>query len=191
MGKLRPIEANVFCCLRRQHFFMALTKEQKQKIVEKLKENIAQQKSMVFVAMEGLKAKELFDLRKRLKAADCLLIVAKKTLLDVAFKEKKVGIDPEKLAGQVALVLGFKDQISPAKIPYNFSLENKNLKILGGFYENKLRDAEEIITLAKIPSREELLARVVGSISAPISGFVNVLQANIKGLIYILKQAKT
>ena len=169
---------------------MALTKEQKQKIVEELKENIDKQKSMVFVAIEGLKAADLFDLRKRLKAADCLLIVAKKTLLDIAFKERKVGIDMEKLAGQVALVFGFKDQISPAKIPYNFSLGNKNLKILGGFYENKLRDAEEIITLARIPSREELLARVVGSISAPISGFVNVLQANIKGLIYILKQAK-
>jgi len=170
---------------------MALTKEKKQKVIEKLKENIAQQKSMVFVATEGLKAKELFDLRKKLKAADCLLIVAKKTLLDVAFKEKKIGIDPEKLAGQVASVFGFKDEISSAKIPYDFSLENKNLKILGGFYENKFRDAEEVITLAKIPSRKELLAGLVGSISAPISGFVNVLQANIKGLIYILKQAKT
>jgi len=169
---------------------MALTKEKKQKVIEKLKENIAQQKSMVFVATEGLKAKELFDLRKKLKAADCLLIVAKKTLLDVAFKEKKIGIDPEKLAGQVASVFGFKDEISSAKIPYDFSLENKNLKILGGFYENKFRDAEEVITLAKIPSRKELLAGLVGSISAPISGFVNVLQANIKGLIYILKQDK-
>ena len=169
---------------------MALTKEKKQKVIEKLKENIAQQKSMVFVATEGLKAKELFDLRKKLKAADCLLIVAKKTLLDVAFKEKKIGIDPEKLAGQVASVFGFKDEISSAKIPYDFSLENKNLKILGGFYENKFRDAEEVITLAKIPSRKELLAGLVGSISAPISGFVNVLQANIKGLIYIFKQVK-
>jgi len=169
---------------------MALTKEQKQKVVEKLKENIAQQKSMVFVATEGLKAKEFFDLRKKLKAADCLLIVAKKTLLDVAFKEKKVGIDPEKLAGQVASIFGFKDQISSAKIPYNFSLENKNLKILGGFYENKFRDAEEIITLAKIPSRKELLAGLVGNISAPISGFVNVLQANIKGLICVLSNIK-
>jgi len=170
---------------------MALTKEQKQKIVEELKENIDKQKSMVFVAIEGLKAADLFDLRKRLKAADCLLIVAKKTLLDIAFKERKVGIEPEKLAGQLALVFGFKDQISPAKIPYNFSLENKNLKILGGFYENKLRDAEEIITLARIPSREELLAGLVGSISAPISGFVNVLQANIKGLMTVLAKAKT
>jgi len=169
---------------------MALTKEQKQKIVEELKENIAQQKSMVFVAVDGLKVNELFDLRKRLKAADCLLIVAKKTLLDIAFKERKVGIDPEKLAGQLALVFGFKDQISPAKIPYNFSLENKNLKILGGFYENKLRDAEEIITLARIPSREELLARVVGSISAPVANFVNVLQGNIRNLFYVLSTIK-
>lgn len=170
---------------------MALTKEQKKKIVEDLKENIAQQKSMVFVAIEGLKAAELFDLRKRLKAADCLLSVAKKTLLNIVLKEKKIDIDLKELEGQIVLIFGFKDELSPAKIAYQFSLGNKNLKILAGFFENKFRDVEEIITLAKIPSKEELLARVVSSISAPVSNFVNVLQGNIKGLIYIFKQAKT
>lgn len=167
-----------------------LTKEQKQKVVEDLKEKIAQQKSMVFVAVEGLKAKELFDLRKKLKAEDCLLIVAKKTLLDIVFKKKKLDFAPKKLEGQLALIFGFKDELSPAKIAYQFSLGNKNLKILAGFFEDKFRDVEETIALAKIPAKEELLARIVGSISAPISGFVNVLQGNIRNLIYIISQIK-
>ena len=170
---------------------MALTKEQKQKVVEKLKENIAKQKAMVFVAVEGLKAAELFDLRKRLKEANCLLSVAKKTLLNIAFKEKKMEFDAEELKGQLALIFGFKDEIMPAKTVYQFSLGNENLRILGGFFENKFRDAEEIITLAKIPSKEELLAKVVRSISAPIANFVNILQGNIKGLINVLAKAKT
>jgi len=169
---------------------MPLTKEQKQKIVEGLKEKVDKQKSMVFVAIEGLKAGEIFDLRKRLETADCLLTVVKKTLLNIVFKEKKLDFDPKKTEGQLALILGFKDEILPAKIAYNFSLENKNLKILGGYFEDKFRDVEEVTTLAKIPAREELLARVVGSISAPVSNFVNVLQANIKNLVYVLSAIK-
>ena len=179
-----------FCCLQRQHFYMALTKEQKKNIVEKLKQSIAQQKAVVFVAIDGLKTTELFDLRKELKQDNCLLTVAKKTLLNIAFKQSKMEFDAKELEGELALVFGFEDEIMPAKIAYQFSKKNKNLKILGGFFENKIKTAEEMITLARIPSREELLAKIVGSIKAPISGFVNVLQGNIKGLIYVLTQIK-
>ncbi len=169
---------------------MALTKEQKKNIVEKLKQNIDKQKAMVFVAIEGLKAAELFDLRKSLKQEDCLLSVAKKTLLDIAFKQSKMEFNTEALQGQLALIFGFKDEIIAAKTAYEFSLKNKNLKILGGFFENKVRDAEGIITLAKIPSKQELLAKVVASISSPISGFANALQGNIRNLVYVLSGIK-
>lgn len=169
---------------------MALTKEQKQKIVGGLKEKIDRQKSMVFVTIEGLAAKELFDLRERLKKADCNLSVIKKTLMDIVFKEKKIKVDEEKLEGQLALIFGFGDEILPAKIAYQFSLGNENLKILGGYFENKFREAEKMIVLGKIPSKQELLSSLVGSIAEPCRGFVSVLQGNIKGLIYILKQAK-
>ena len=169
---------------------MPLTREQKQKHIEDLKEKVDRQKAMIFVAIDGLKAEELFELRKRLKGADCLLTVAKKTLTNIVFKEKKLNLDAKKLKGQFALIFGFKDEISPAKIPYEFSLKNKNLKILGGFFENKIREIEEVIELAKIPSKEELLTRIVGSIKAPMVNLVNVLQGNIKGLVYLLNAIK-
>ena len=169
---------------------MALNKEQKKNIVEKLKQNIAKQKAVVFVAIDSLKTTELFDLRKELKQDNCLLTVAKKTLLSIAFKQSKMEFDVKGLEGELALVFGFGDEIMPAKIAYQFSRKNKNLKILGGFFENEIKTAQEMIVLAKIPSKEELLAKFIGSIKAPISGFANVLQGNIKGLIYILKQAK-
>lgn len=170
---------------------MAKTKEQKKKVVEQLKENITKQKAMVFVAVEGLKASDIFDLRKRLKAEDCLLQVVKKTLLDIAFKGSKLKIEGAKLQGQVALIFGFNDEFAPAKIASNFSKEKENLKILGGYFENEFREKEEILSLAQIPSREQLLAKLVGSLSAPASNFVNVLQGNIKGLINVLAKAKT
>ena len=169
---------------------MALTREQKQKIIEDLKEKIAKQKAMILVDFTGLKVKDLSNLRKKLKAADNELKIAKKTLLLLALKEKKLEMAAEELKGEIAIVFGYKDELSPAKIVYQFSQENPNLKILGGFLENKFREAEEIIALAQLPSREELLAKLVGSISAPISNFVNVLQGNIKGLIYALTAIK-
>ncbi len=169
---------------------MAKTKEEKQKALDKLKENLEKQKALILIDYSGLKADDIFDLRERLKESDCSLIVAKKTLVKMAFKEKKIEIEDKSLEGQLALVFGFKDEVLPAKISYNFSRENENLKILGGFVENKFKTVDEINILAKIPSKEELYAKVVGSISAPISNFVKVLQGNIRNFVYILSIIK-
>lgn len=169
---------------------MPLTKEQKKKILEDLKEKIARQKAMIFVDFTGLKVKDLSNLRKKLKSADNELKVVKKTLLGSAFKERDFKIDIEKLKGEMAIIFGFKEGLSPAKIIYQFSQENPNLKILGGFFEKKFREAEEIITLAQVPAREELLAKLAGTIFAPVSNLVNVLQGNIKGLLYALSVIK-
>lgn len=169
---------------------MALTKEQKQKIIDDLGEKVARQKAVVFVDFTGLKVKDLFNLRKRLKAVESKIKVAKKTLIEIAFKEKGLKIDTKKLPGQLALVFGFKDEISPAKVIFKFSQENKNVKIIGGFFDQKIVGKEEVIELAKLSSREELLGRLVGTISAPISNLVYVLKDNLRGLIYILSKTK-
>ena len=169
---------------------VALTRQQKQKILENLKEKIARQKAMIFVDFRGLKVKDMADLRQRLKAANSQLVVAKKTLMKLAFKDKKIKIDEEKLEGQPAIIFAFQDILTAAKAAYQFSQENKNLKILAGYVEHNFREAEDIISLAKIPSREVLLARLIGSIKAPAVNFVNVLQGNFKGLIYALSAIK-
>lgn len=169
---------------------MALTKEQKKNIVEKVKKDVDKQKSMVFVAIDNIKTKDLSAFRKKLKEKDCLVTVVKKTLMNLAFKNKKIEVDSDKLKGEIALVYSFGDELSAPKITYNFGKENKSLKILGGYFENKLREKEEIVALALIPSREELYAKVVGSIAAPISGLVNALQGNIRNLVYVLSAIK-
>lgn len=169
---------------------MAKTKEQKKKILEDLKEKIARQKTMIFVDFKGLKVKELSDLRKKLKLADCNFSVVKKTLLNLIFKEKNVKINTREIEGQLALVFGFGDEIAPAKIVYDFWQEHKTPQILGGFFENKFRPAEEMIILAKLPSREQLLAQLVRTVKAPISNLRYVLEANIRNLVYIFSQIK-
>jgi large subunit ribosomal protein L10 len=157
---------------------MAFTKEQKQKIIEDLKEKVARQKAMILVGITGFKVKDLNELRKKLKAAEGNIQVAKKTLIEIVFKEKKIDFDKNKFKEEIALV-------------FEATQENENLKILAGYIENEFKTGEEIITLAQLPTREELLAKLVGSISNPISGLVNVLQGNIKGLLQVLAKAKT
>lgn len=184
---------------------MALTKAQKQKIVEDLREKIAKSQAIILVGITGLKVKDLAELRNKLKAINANIKIAKKTLVEIVCKEKKLDFDKNKFKEEVALVFacpsepsaqadgrrGFQDSILPAKIIYQFSQENEKMKILGGYLENKFKEAEEIIALAQLPTKEELLARLVGVISAPVSNFVNVLEGNIKGLIRVLTQVKT
>jgi len=172
---------------------MAITKEQKKKIVEDLKDKIKKQKVMILVNFTGLKVKEFFELKKKLKSVNSQIKVIKKTLLNLVLKE----VSPDFSQGlaqfktQIAIVFGFEDEISPAKVLHQFALGNQNLKILAGYFEKRLRESEEIITLAQLPTKNELLANLVRNLSAPVSNFVNVLEANLKGLVFVLSKLKS
>lgn len=143
---------------------------------------------MFFVDFTGFKVKDMSDLRKKIRGVDGEFKAAKKTLMGLAFKDAKIEIDAKKMPGEVALVLGYKDEVLPAKLIWETSKTNQNLKILGGFMANKLMTAQEVVTLAQLPSKNELLAKVVGSIASPMSGFVCVLNGNIRGLVQVLNQ---
>jgi large subunit ribosomal protein L10 len=168
---------------------MAITKEKKKKILEQLKEKIEKQKIMIFVDFTGLKNKDFFALRKKLRELGNDMKVAKKTLINLALKEKDLNVvDVRKMLGEVAVIFGMKDEITGAKIVYEFSRENKNLKILGGILEKNFIGPEKIEELAKLPTKEELLAKLVSDISAPISNFVYVLKSIPQSLVFVLSQ---
>ncbi len=167
---------------------MPLTKIQKQKIIEDLTEKIEQQKIMIFVDFTSLKVKDLLGLRKKLKSANSELKVTKKTLTDIAFQKAKIEMKTKKLSGQIALIFGYRDETSPAKLVFQFSQENPKLKILGGIWERKFLEKERIIEIAELPTKEELLARLAGSISAPISNFIHLLRENLRNFVFLLSQ---
>lgn len=173
---------------------MAKSRDEKQKIIKDLEKEIKKQKSMVFVDFSNLDSKSLFDLREKLGESNCLLKVTKKTLLEKTFEKlnkKNLSEKIKEIKVQLALVFGFQDEIIPAKICYQFSEENKNLKILGGIFEEEFLGKDKVIELAQLSSKTELLARFVRSLKSPVSGFVNVLEGNIKGLITVLAKVKT
>ncbi len=103
---------------------------------------------------------------------------------------KNLNIDYNNLEGEIAIVFGFQDQIIPAKTVFNFSKKNPAIKMIGGIIEGEFKNESEITELAKLPSMQEIRARFAGTVQAPITGFVNALQGNIKGLIYILSNIK-
>lgn len=170
---------------------MALNKKQKTKIINDLKELFSRQKAIILVGITGLKVKDISELRKKIKLIDGNLKVAKKTLMKIVFKENNLKFDKSQFKEETALVFGFKDEILPAKTVYQFFKKNDKLKILGGYFDGKFKEAGEVITLAQLPPKEELMARLVGGLKSPISSFVHVLQGNIKGLIYVLGKIKT
>ena len=170
---------------------MALTKLQKQKIISQLEEKVDKQKSIVFADFKGLKVKDLSNLRNQMKEKDCELKVAKKSLLSLIFKQKKIEVDIKKMTGEIVLGFGYKDEIMPFKALYEFSKNNENLKILSGLIGKDIINKDKSLELGQLPSKQELLGRLLGSIKSPISGLVNVLEGNLRNLVYLLSQLQT
>ena len=170
---------------------MALTRKQKEQIVKDLIDNLSQTKSVVFADFQGLKMPEIEELRGKCIEEGIGYSVAKKTLLNIALEKAGIkDIDTKSIEGSLATVFGVEDEVAPAKILAEFAKDHEALEIKGGILEGKLVPVEEVIKLSKLPSKPELYAKIVGSINAPVSGFVNVLAGNLRGLVYALNAIK-
>ena len=167
-----------------------LTKDQKIELVKKITEKISDSKSLVVCDYKGLTVAEINELRDSLRKEGAQMQVIKKTLLQIALKEVGIEMDVRGAEGQIAIIYSSKDEIVSPKLTHEFSKDHENLKILKGVLEDKELTDKEVVALAKLPSREELLAKVVGSIKAPVSGLVNVLGGNLRGLVAVLNSIK-
>jgi len=165
---------------------MPKTKTQKQNILQQIAGNLKKQKSLLFVDYKGIGVKDLSLLRKQLKEVGAKLEVAKKTLLSRAFKEQGIDADFKNMEGQIALIYSFEDPMAGIKTTHTFAKRRDDIKLLGGYMENKMLDAGQVKELALLPLKEQLLGRFVETLAAPMQGLVTVLEGNIKGLIVAL-----
>lgn len=166
---------------------MAKTKEQKKEMLEGLKDKIGKSKSIVFTKFDGLQVKENEELRNKLKEENSEYYVAKKTLLDLALKDNDLKVDVNSFDGKIAAIFGYEDEVAAAKVVDEFKKDKEDkIVFLGGVLEGKFLNPDEVTALAKLPSKQELYAKIVGSLNAPVSGFVNVLAGNIRGLVNVL-----
>lgn len=171
---------------------MPKTKGQKKFILDELTDKINRAKSVIFTKFNGLGVKENEELRGKLRAENSEYFVAKKTLMNIAFKDKAIeGLDAKNLDGQVAAIFGYNDEVAPAKVVAGFKKDKEGkIEFVGGILENKFIDASQVTELSKLPSKQELYAKIVGSINAPVSGFVNALAGNIRNLVNVLNAVK-
>jgi len=167
---------------------MPKTKLQKGEILRDLKEKISRSKSVVFAKFEKLTVNEAETLRKELRKEKSEYYVAKKTLIGLAFKDAGLEIETKKFDGQTAVVFGYEDEVVPAKLvgKYKKELEDK-VGFFGGVLENKFINAAEVANLASLPGKTELYAKLVGTLNAPVAGFVNALAGNIRNFVQVLK----
>ena len=155
-------------------------------MIAAMKETMKNAKGAVLTDYRGIKVAQDTKLRRKMREAGVQYSVIKNNMASIAAKEAGIeGLD-DYLKGPLAMVSSDKDPVAAAKLISEFIKENRIMEIKGGLVEGKVIDAEGVKSLANLPSREVLLARLLGSMQSPITGFVTVLQGNIRNLVYAL-----
>lgn len=160
---------------------MPKTRQQKEETVQKLSEKFSRARSVVFADYKGLTMKQLSDLRSKLADIQGEFTITKNTLLKKAAPEVE-------MEGPTATLFSFDDEISPIKALVKALKDAGIGKVKSGFLGQDLLDEAKILQLAALPSKDELRAKTVGILAAPLQGMVAVLSGNLRNLVYALNQ---
>lgn len=166
---------------------MPTTKQKKEEILAELVEKFKEAKAVVFAQNKGLTVNEIQELRGKLREGNAEMKIAKKTLIKLA--AEKAGykdIPDESMEGAVGAVFSYDDILTGAKSVYDYAKKHKALALLGGLLDGRVMSFEEAQTLATIPSKEELLTKLVYVLKSPISGFHGVLHGTLGGFVRAL-----
>jgi large subunit ribosomal protein L10 len=171
-------------CLMRRCYVLA-NKELKQQIVSDIKTRLENSSATVLTDYRGLNVAQVTELRKRMREAGIEYKVLKNTMIRFAAHELGLeDLDPF-LEGPTAVAFS-TDPVAPAKILYDFAKSNKALEVKAGVLEGKVIQAAQVKDLADLPSREELLAKVVGGMQTPLYGMASVLSGTLRSFVYAL-----
>ncbi|MBC7075262.1 MAG: 50S ribosomal protein L10 [Syntrophomonadaceae bacterium] len=164
--------------------------EEKQKVVEEIKQKFQDVSLVIFTDYRGINVEEMTELRNRLRQPGVEYKVLKNTMLRFALE--KLGYEDmvDSIVGPNAVLFSAEDPVTPAKTIFDFSKQYKKLEVKVGILEGQVVSAEKIKSLAELPAKEELLAQVVGTMQAPITSFVYVLNANLSGLVRAIDQIR-
>jgi len=166
---------------------MPVTKAKKAQVLKDLNDKFSKAKAVYFSGYRGITVKKMVQLRKNLRKHGVDYAVAKKTLFKIAAKNNNLPEIPDEIMeGPVAAAFGYDDVVIPAKVLKDFAKEAEQLVILGGLVDGKLISKAQAQELAMLPSKEQLLANLIGSMKAPISGFHGVLAGALRKLVYTL-----
>ncbi len=157
--------------------------------VKNLKEKLDKAKSVVLADYAGLPVNLQQELRAQVVEAGGELIVAKNTLLKIAAQELNYPVEDlaDSFTGPTITLFSYDDPIAPLKTLAEFADNNELPTIKAGYLNKEALTKEQLNQLSKLPSKIELIAKTVGTIKAPLTGFVNVLSGNLRNLVFALK----
>lgn len=156
-------------------------------LLEEAKQKVDRATAMFFVNYTGLTHQQLEEARKQLKEVNAEMAVVKNTLMNLALTEKNIDAK-DRLTGQQGILFSYEDPINTAKILASFIKKYGLPKISFGIFEGNIIDDASITALSKLPTKDVLLAKLLGSLNSPISGLVYVLNGNIQKLALVLKE---
>jgi large subunit ribosomal protein L10 len=157
-------------------------------LVKTIKNNISENKSVFLLSYTKLSSPKISELRKDLKKVGASVHVAKNQLARLALKELNREPLAEKVEGQTAFVWSSDDAVAISKVLMKFTKEIETLKVRGGILDDGLLADKDVKTLSELPSREVLLAQLLGILQAPISRLLGAFNAKSQDLLSILKQ---
>lgn len=158
----------------------------KEAAVVELKERLSQSQNLFFTNYAGLTVEAITKLRGELRKDGSTYAVVKNTLFGIAAGEDLAKQLEQFLAGPTGVVFAGTDPVAPAKALKQFSDDNKALEIKAAYIDGRLVDPSQVAALAALPPKEELIAKMVGSIASPLRGLVTVLSGNQSGLVRVL-----
>lgn len=168
---------------------MALSRDQKTAQVKELTDKMSSSTSIIFAHYIGLSVAEVAELRAKLKEVNSEMKVAKKTLMQIAAKEAKLPeLTEEHLPGPVSLIFSNDDPLAGAQIAFKFAKDHDQVELIGGIFEGNVLSKEEAVALAKMPSRDVLLATFVGMLKSPLNRFAGVCSSPLSGFARALSE---
>jgi len=153
---------------------------QKEQLVEEIKDRFNGSQAVLLADYRGLSVKELQELRNKLRETGAELTVYKNSLTEIAMRELALPSMADYLSGPTAFVFAGEDPVAPAKALTVFAKTHKALELKGGLVENQVVDADGVKAIATLPSREELIAKLLGTMINPIVGFARVLNGPVE-----------
>ena len=163
----------------------------KEEKVKEIKQDLEKAKAIVLTDYRGLAVAEINKLRRMLKEEGVQYKVVKNTLTRLAIRELDLGDLEQYLQGPTAVAYGYDDPVVPIKLLVKFAKGNEYLKIKGGVLEENILNEKELRQVAGLPSKEVLLSKSLACFQAPLVGMLNVLQGNLRNLVYVLNAIKT
>lgn len=166
---------------------MSKSRSQKTELLEKYKEILQNKEGYFLINSDKADTQTTTGLKIQLKDVGANIAIVKNSIFKVALQETEQPLNTQTFDGPTAIIYFDEDPTAPAKLIKEIQKKTTLFDARGGVYEGEFLTAEKVMQLAEIPSKEILLGKLLGTMSAPVSGFMNALTGNVRGLTMVLK----